>query len=328
MSGTPSNANFGRTCTLSLSGGSGSDMVAHSSGLYGLKIAFEIESHTLQSPDLAQFTLYNVSPTTAAKVQGEFKEVVFTAGFEFGSGEGEIFRGQIVETQYGEKTDNFTTTMLRIWCANSDLAYRARVNTTLAAGSTHQDIVNASLKAMQDAQPGFSMGQIVGIDLTQPRFVRGIPLVGMARDFLREVALKYGATFTLSGNKLDIIHRSAEVPGAGPVILSSTSGMINQPIQRVEGIIVQCLINPAIQLNSTIQVQSSIVSPSVSTSPVIPGSADRQAQLSNQLSTNGRYRVIHMLTRGDTRGPDWSQTLTTIGVGQNVNATQAGLGYS
>ena len=51
-------------------------------------------------------------------------------------------------------------------------------------------------------------------------------------------------------------------------------------------------------------------------------------QLANQLNANGEYRVLHILTTGDTRGNDWTMKLTTLGVGQGVNTTQAGLGYS
>lgn len=316
--------NWLRACTLSLTGGGGDGKILTGGGPTDLRVSFQIESHTLQSPDLAQFVIFNPSRQTAVKVQKEFTDLVFSAGYEGNTGE--IFKGSIVETQYGEKIDNFTTTLLRIWCANSDLAYsNARVNTSLAAGSTPQTIVDTCLQSL--GQFGVTMGQVAGIDLSQPRFPRGIVLAGMARDFLREVALSKGATHTLSNGRLSIVGKDASVPG-GPIVLSPSTGMIGQPIQRPEGIIVECLINPAIQVNTNIQIKSDIVSPSINGSPVLPNLTDRQTQLQNQLDPNGNYRVLHSLINGDSRGDAWTMTLTTLGVSQQVNQTQAGLGYS
>ena len=331
MSGMPAGSAFDRVCTLSLSGssGAGGTVIRYDESEGNcLSMDFEIESHTLQSPSLACFVLKNVSAATAAKVQKEFTEITFTAGYRYSS-EGELFRGTIVETQYGEKTDNNTTTLLRIWCACSDLAYKhGRVNTSLGAGSTHKDIVDACLKGMQAAQPSLSMGSVVGVDLSAVRFPRGLTLAGLARDYLRETCLSLGATFTLFGNKLSILSTNAPGTGSSGVVLTPDTILGGPPIQRLDGVIVSCLINPAIDLNTTITIKGPIVSPNVTGNAIVPGSIDKQGQLANQLNAKGDYRVIHMLTRGSTRGPDWTMTLTTIGVGQNVNTTQAGLGYS
>ena len=261
-------------------------------------------------------------------MQKEFKELIFTAGFKYSS-EGELFRGTIVETQYGETTDNNTTTLLRVWCACSDLAYsHGRVNTSLAAGATHQDVVNACLKGMQTAQPNLAMGPVVGVNLSALRFPRGQTLAGLARDYLRETCLSLGATWTLHGNKLSILATGAPGTGSSGVVLTPANILDGPPIQRLDGVIVKCLINPAIDLNTTVNIQGPIISPQVTGNALVPGSIDKQGQLLNQTNANGDYRVIHMKTAGSTRGNDWTMTLTTIGAGQDINTTQAGLGYS
>ena len=318
---------FGRSCTLALSGSGGAAGTIQYRKDTDLKIDFQIESHTLQDPARACFVVSNPAPSTAASFRSEFSEVVFSAGYL--GNEGELFRGTIIESQYGEKVDNNTTTLLRVWCACSDLAYsHGRVNTTLAAGSTHQDVVNACLKAMQAAQPNLAMGPVVGVNLSSFRFPRGITLAGLARDHLRDTCLSLGATWTLAGNKLSILAKDAPGTGSSGVVLTPDVILDGPPIQRVDGVIVKCLIDPSIDLNTTVNIQSPIVSPSVNSVGFVPGSVDRQQQLANQLNVNGDYRVIHMLTNGSTRGPAWDMQLTTIGVGQNKNTTQAGLGYS
>lgn len=316
-----------RSCTLTLSGSGGaSDTISYREG-GDLKLDFEIESHTLQEPARACFVVSNVAPATAQKYRSEFSEVVFSAGYI--GNEGELFRGTIIETQYGEKVDNNTTTLLRIWCACSDLAYsHGRVNTSLAAGSTHQDIVDTCLKGMQAAQPNLSMGSVVGVNLSAVRFPRGLTLAGLARDHLRDTCLSLGATWTLAGNKLSILARNADGTGSSGVTLTPDTIVGGPPILTMAGVIVRCLINPAIDLNTTVAIQSDIVSPNVTGAGFVPGSVDRQTQLQNQLNASGQYRVLHMLINGSTRGNDWTMTLTTIGVGQNSNTTQAGLGYA
>ncbi len=328
--------NWLRCCTLALVGANGGpgDTVLRYRGGNDLAMDFEIECHTLQSPDVACFVLKNVSPATAAKVQKEFTEVVFSVGYLEYDGnsnprESEIFRGQIVETQYGEKVDNFTTDLLRIWCANSDLAYRAPVSKSLAPGYTHQDVIDTCFKAMQAAQPNLTMGVVAGVNLSSFQFPRGTMLAGQARDFIREACLSLGANWTLTGNKLSIVGKDSPGIGSSGIVLSPGTGEVSQPILRPEGVIVSCLINPAIQINTTVKIDSTVVTSQVSPSPVVPNSTLKQQQYANQTNANGEYRVLHYVVNGSTRGGnEWTMRLTTLGVGQGVNTTQAGLGYS
>ena len=105
---------FHRVVQISLggSGGSAGTTLVSSSGLDGLKVQFEFESHTAQAPASIQIIVYNIDPKKAQQVQKEFTAITVQAGYE--GSVGEIFAGTIVETMYGEKTDQFTTTMLRI----------------------------------------------------------------------------------------------------------------------------------------------------------------------------------------------------------------------
>ena len=317
---------FLRTATLSL--GSGAATI-NAGGPNDLRLQFAVESHTSQSPSKAQIVLTNASASTAAKFIKEFTALSLSAGYEGNSGP--IFSGTIVETQYGERINDFTDTLLRIWCSGADFAYnQSRVSTTLAAGSTPQDMVNTCLQSM--AQYGVTMGQVAGIDLSGPTFPRGVTMMGMTRDFLREIALSKGATWTINNGKLDFIGKNA-TPQSSGIVISAATGMLGQCILRQTGVIVRVRINPALQINTVVTLNAEIVSTTIQNTEFAafggPTPAD-QMNLLNQTNSSNKYRVLAMKTTGDSRGGPWETELTLLGVGQQPNQAQlsAGLGSS
>ena len=292
----------------------------------GLRLRFETISHTQQALGQANFIITNATPALVSSL-AEFKKVTLACGYKSGAAPGTIFSGTLTEYQYGEREKN-TDPLLRLWAADGDSAYnQAKVSTTLAAGSTPKDIVQKSLQAMQPH--GISMGQVVGIDLSQPKFPRGYVLSGMVRDVLREVALSKGATWNLNSGKLNMIGKGAAVPG-GPVILNGSTGMIGQPIQRIEGIIVRCLINSAITVDSNVQIdQKSIVQTQVLNADLQNQDGITQNLLASQGVTDGTYRVLRVKANGDTRGGIWEMELTCIGAFTGkTNSVQAGQGLN
>lgn len=315
--------NFHRTCTLSLSGPGGKTIV-RGGGSTDLAVQFAIESRTSQAPDQAQIVIYNASPATAAMVENEFTDITLSAGYD--GNEGPIFYGSIVETQYGEKVDKFTTTVLRIYAAAFDKPYnQARVNTSLAAGCSPQDVVDTCVAAMQPF--GINGSRIVGVDLSQPKFPRGVVLAGMARDYLREVALSAEATWNLDQGQVNVVGVNASYPGK-PIVLSPSTGLVSQPIKRQLGVICSCLINPAIQLSTNIDLRSKVISSKYNLNNDPAGVLDTTMvgdfdSLNNATSI---YRVLHIKTDGNTRGGDWEMELT-LGVGNGLNFAQAAAAY-
>ncbi len=300
--------------------------IVSGTGPDGLDVSFEVETHTLQEPDAAQICLFNLSPSTISAIQAA-KSVMLSAGYE--GSEGEIYRGEVVEFQTGEKANNNTAVLTRLWCATADRGYNhAKLNQTLAAGASHQDIVNACLQALQSY--GVTMGSVVGVNLSSFKFPRGVVLNGLARDHLRETCLSLGATYTLSGNKLSILSVNASGTGPSGVVLDPDRGLLSQPILRLEGVIADCLINPRVGLNTTVQINVPVIAPQIGTTGILGTTQDRQTQLANRLSPNGQYRVIHQLITGQARGAgsDWRMRLTLVASGQGLNQTQLGLGYS
>lgn len=316
--------NWLRTCQITVNG-----ETIDFSAPNALRVQFQTISHTQQALSSAQIVITNPARSTVAKFQKESSKVSLLCGYEGGS-PGLIFSGDITRYQFGEKVNGYTDELLRIWARDGDGAYnQAKVNQSLAAGHTPQDIVNVSLKAMQPF--GITMGQIVGVDLSQPKFPRGAAYVGLARDYLREIATNFGATWNINGGKLNFIAKGAPTPG-GPVVLNAKTGMIGQPIVTVQGILVSCFINSAINVDTMIKIDTkSLVNTTVTNAGVDQtfSDADMQSQLASIGASDGQYRVLHVETNGDTRGNSWTMDLTCIGAFTGaLNSNQVGLGYS
>ncbi len=248
--------NWLRECHLIVGDNSGKGL-----DLGNLRVRFETISHTNQELASAQIVVTNPSRNTAAKVQSEFTKVVLKCGYQ-GGNVGPIFSGTIVETQWGEKENNYTDELLRIWARDGDAGYNQAQ--TLQLWPRARPLRTSSTPRSRPCSPSASRwAKSIGIDLSQPKFPRGYVLTGMVRDFLREVATSKGATWNLNGGKLNMIAKGADV-GGGTVVLNANTGMIGQPIERPQGIIVNCLINPAIAVDSRVQIdQRSIVQPKI-----------------------------------------------------------------
>lgn len=118
-----------------------------------LRVVFTIKRGDLQTPNSARVRVYNVSETTKQRIEKEFSRVVIQGGYE--GNFGIIFDGTIKQVRRGRESQ--TDTYLDITAADGDSAYNfAVVNTTLAAGSTSLDHVQACTRSM--AQYGVSLG--------------------------------------------------------------------------------------------------------------------------------------------------------------------------
>ena len=261
-------ANFLRTCTLSLIGGS--SRVIKGGGLTDLDIVFDIKATTLQAPNAASFRVFNPSQDTIAAFKNkEFKTVQFSAGYEDHSGI--IYYGDIMQSRAGR--DNIVDGYLDIFCADAGNGYQqARVSKTLAAGYTPRDRLQVALDAL--APFGITL-RTVNVDLSQPKYPRGAAIAGMARDVIRSVALSAGAVWSIQdGKHLDIIDHTKPTPGPTKWVLNSGSGMVGMPEQTENGILVRSLLNPAWGVNDLVQVDQEAINTAERDNNYLYGSAD------------------------------------------------------
>ncbi|WP_186063208.1 phage protein [Burkholderia gladioli] len=281
--------------------------------LSALRFTFEVRRGDRETPNSARIRVYNVAPNTANRVGQEFSRVVLQAGYQ--GNFGIIFDGSLIQARQGR--ESATDTFLDLTCADGDRAYNfATINTTLAAGATHADVVDAAFKAF--AEKGVTRGYIP--DLTSNAYPRGRVLFGMARDVMRDVAMDLDMDWSFQNGQLTMIPRTEFIPGDIYEVDQNT-GMVGLPTQQRNYIFVRMLLNSNIKIGSVIQLENASIQRyeyglSISDQPK-NGFDAVSNQLNNPTGKYGFYRVMVAEYVGDTRGNEWYTEATCIA----VNAT-------
>lgn len=286
-----------RSVHLTAEGGSGKI------DLSTLRIRFDVEQDTLQSPNVLDATITNVSKQTGKRfIDGEFKKVTLSAAYE--ENEAVIFEGNIIQSRYGRETP--TETYLNLRCGDGDKAYNfSVVKKTLGSGSTGRDVYNALLDSMKplDIAQGF-----VTEALAKLKFPRPVVLYGNTKDMLRTLAHSVDATWSIQNGKLDMVGKQETKPG-DTVVLNAATGMIGMPEQTAGGIIVRALINPQIAVSRKIKLNNSSIQMAKYDASFF---GDIKNAKLPSLDADGLYKVLKIKWQGDTRGNAYYMTLWCI----------------
>lgn len=258
-----------------------------------LRLKFHIIRATIQSPNTAIITIYNVSDETAARFEQEFKRISLSAGYPGGTGL--IFNGTIKQARRGR--DSNVDRWIEVVAGDGDVAYNwSYTSASLAAGSTAADRV-ACLDAdfaRYGVQPGPRPPELAQKNPSP----RGCVLEGNTRDLMRAEAEAAGCDWFIDGMMSYFLPRNQVRDGAA-VLLTSETGLIGLPQQTEIGINIRCLINPSVRLGGAISIGNSFVQeyrqPTNYTATPFPPSINR----------DGLYKVVSMDFAGDTRGQEW-----------------------
>lgn len=284
-----------------------------------LRIVFSIKQWHSQSPNMASFRVYNVSPDTRARFQNkEFSTVTFSAGYKDNSGV--LFKGNIIQSIFGHETA--VDTYLDIFCADGQNGYQqARVGKTLAAGWTPKDKAQVALDAL--APFGITLGTNT-LDLSQPKYPRGRPFIGMARDLLRQVTLSAGGLWSIQNGVVKITPKSLDTGSSSAVKLTAATGLIGWPQQTDDGIRIRSLINPQLQPLMKVTLDpSQIIEAEKNNNPYAgKEGATKNDLLDAQGLGAGTYTIFAIDRFGDSRGQDWYDESLCVGQSSSVPVSQ------
>ncbi len=318
--------NWLRRCRFTLSGSSEASISG--GGEADLKLEFSIGASALQTPNPARARITNPNPQTIASFKNkEFQVLTIEAGYEDNCAQ--IYSGNIKQTLFA-RSENMVDSYIDIFCAEHANPYQmAHVNKALAKGWTPRDQLQLALDAM--APHGITGLGLCNIDLDNPKHPRGSAFVGMARDQIREIATWAGATWSMHNGQVHIIDPNKPLQTDGPITLNSDTGMISFAQQTENGIVVRCLINPSIGINTTVKIdESSIIgserSLSIGTGFGTVGDQAKNLDNTGRIAADGIYRVAYWEAEGDTRGQSWYLTLTCLATGASLNAGQISQG--
>lgn len=268
-----------------------------------MRIKFRISHKTTQTPNIADFTIYNLSAQTANAIfQQRNSRVRLEAGYQ--DNHGKIYEGWVQQKYKGRETPTETFVMIR--SQDGDKAYNnATNNETLKAGSSAQDVNKAAFKSMQKQDETLTQGYN-GLESIFSKIIYPQPFVmrGMSRKFLRDITHTAKGLWFITNGKLTFIKRKDDSIPGGPIEVNAATGMIGSPLQTYEGVKVRALINPNFEVGRLLRLNNDSIQAG-------------QLDLSNQdafstssstlpgLSPSGTYRILYIDWVGDTHGIPW-----------------------
>jgi len=295
---------YGRKCDLIISNNAGNSL-----DVSKLRITFVIKKGDNQTPNEAEFKIYNLSDETVNQIRKEFTKVILQAGYE--ENYGVIFDGSVRQIKTGR--DNGTDTFLHIFASDGDEHYNfAIVNTTLGAGASQSDQMNA---AAGDTPKGYIA------DTGGTKLPRGKVMYGMMKDYMRQSAESTDSSWSIQDGKLQVVPLKGLLPSQA-VVLNSKSGLVDTPTQENDGIKARCLLNPMLKIGGKVIInQEDIASATIQTI----NKKDKNAQIDKpaSFSSDGTYKLIQVEYVGDTRGNDWYCDLLCLDLDATVKADKS-----
>jgi hypothetical protein len=289
------NEQFIRQISLVVVGNSGAGL-----DLSQLRIKFNVKHSESMTPNVADIRIYNLQADTAIQIRKEFTRVILQCGYP--GNLGVIFQGNIKQVIIGR--ESATDTFIDLICGDGDRAYNfAIVNTTLKAGSTPMDQINAASTSM--SSKGVSLGTPGTLPATS--LPRAKAMFGNSRDVLRNVAQTTGQSWSIQNEKITFIPVKSYLPGTA-VVLTSDTGMIGTPQQTNEGVNVKCLLNPLIRPGGRIKIDNA----SVLRLKLNLSDPNDPVNVAPPLSADGTYYVLLTSHEGDTRNPTWYTSIVGI----------------
>lgn len=279
--------------------------------LSNLRIKFSVKQTDSQSPNTADIRIYNISAETALSMLVNLNpppgigfstpgRVVLQAGYQ--SNFGVIFQGNIKQVILGR--ESATDTFVDIVAGDGHLAYNyAIVNTTLAAGSSQSNQINAAATSMSPY--GTGLGYIS--PLQQTKLPRSKTMYGNARNYLRAVSQSSNQTWSIQNEKITFIPKTSYLPGTA-VVLTSKTGLIGTPQQTNEGVNVKCLLNPIIRVGGRINIAEA----TIQDFKINLANPNSPANIAPPLTQDGTYYVLTLEQQGDTRGVEWYTSIVAI----------------
>jgi hypothetical protein len=301
--------------------------------LPSLRVNFQVRKNTLQSPNLFNARIYNLSKETMAKVI-EQKKVSLSAGYRHGR-YGVIYRGTVVQFVKGK--ENATDTYLEIQAGDGDTLVFDALNTSYDKGTTNEATVKDALSKLGG---GIKTGTIDMGDWGKQQLVRQRAYSGMIINFMRDHMNAGNLQFFVDDEQAHVIARNKYRPGA-TIELSPTTGLVGIPEVTPQGIQARCLLNPNLVLGGLIKISTDLLSGV----PYTPGSSIKKesgqaggggsfpapdipfesrfpvatwgAQLNSAFtSPTGTYKILLLEHTGDTRGNPWYSEMICVALDQ------------
>lgn len=275
-----------------------------------LRITFDVKKDDQTTPNSARICVYNPAPDTINRALREFDTVSLDAGYT--DGMGLIYAGNIIQVR---RLRSGPDIILELSAGDGDTAYNyGVVSTTLAAGATNRDRLQAMARAM--AIGNVDAGAALLSAGTGRALPRGKVLYKPVKDYMREYGRDTGSAVFIDNGKLQTIRRDGYLPGT-PVELAPGTGLIGAAQQTLDGVEASSRLNPEIRIGGLVHIDPAYLVAADTTSAT--ASADGKKTVHQ--AAGGYYRVIAADYTGDTHGSPWDVKITGVAVDASAKRT-------
>lgn len=264
---------FGRQIRLWLGNDSESIVIDN------LRISFTVEKSLTAEPNAGEINVYNLTRSNQnLLVSKVYNKAVLMVGYE----EPRVIYGGDIIKAVVIRDDLDYIVKLDLGDGQNDII-GARVNTTLKAGATDEDIAKEAVKAMKGSEEG-----VIDVPIKKG-LPRGKVLVGNARDVLNKIAKNQKADWSIQDGEVIVLPKDKILSDNEGFVLSQDTGMIGSPQKTADGLEVDCLINPALVIGALVRIQSIDV------------------------GFNGDYKITSLIHEGDNYADEWYSKIICIG---------------
>lgn len=234
---------FGRIVKLSV--GDGDETLV----IEGLRIEFDIEATRVSKPNQATISVYNLSRHTRQRIKEEFTRMKLEAGYA--DNVGTIFLGEL-QTVVNKKNGVDVITEISVGDGTKAIQ-NSTANFTVDAGDdATQNAINGLIGTME----GISKGNISAAK-DFPGALRSVVVCGNTKDELAKLGRKHDFEWSIQQGAVEITKNDAAINET--IEISSESGMVGSPEMTEKGVMVRCLLNPAIRPNRIVKVVSDFI---------------------------------------------------------------------
>lgn len=268
----------------------------------GLRCTFEITRSWTNFSAMSTVTIYNLSAKHENKIITDADTVYVEAGYSGKSTYGLIYKGKVIQPiRAREGGVDYSLTLLMANAAefNTQAILGVTINSNANMRTVVNEVVNKSGN-LTNTNYGLNVGKLTD-QSTAIKLPRGKVLFGRSSRILDQIATSLNSTAYVEDGNVNII--SPELVGNGTIFdVGPDSGLLASPTQTTTGVQITTLLNPRFELNNLFHIDNSILK----TQQYSIGSAMLP------LDTQGIYRIVEIVHRGDTRGKEWSSQITAM----------------
>ena len=213
-------------------------------------IKFDVEKTRSSEPNHATIEIYNLSQDTRNRFGEEFNRIRLIGGHTpNGIDKTDIlFDGNIRRFFHARVDADIVTTII---AGDGDLDYRnSTVNRTFPAGTSYREVIDY----IRSRMPNIGVGNLSGVD-KMGAVDKAYTISGWAKRYLDEICRKFDVRWSIQNGLMEIIDNNQSINRTIPVLTPRT-GLIGIPVVTEHGINITAMLNPAIQPNTYVEVQS------------------------------------------------------------------------